>query len=123
MTAARRPLTLTLAALLAGLQATVLLGWAIGEAVSLDSSRATMGVTTAVFFLAYAGALALCGWGLWRRASWARSPVVLTQLIELGVAWNARHTPLAAVPLAVVAVATLAFVFAPASMAALEPEE
>ena len=120
--AGHRPRTLTLAAVLVGLQAVLLLGWAIAEAVSFDSSRATMGVTTTVFFLLYAAALALCGLGLLRRSSWARSPVVLTQLIQLGLAWSFRDLPLVAVPLAAFAVVTLGCLFAPASLAALEPD-
>jgi hypothetical protein len=82
-----------------------------------------MGVTTAAFFLGYAAALLLCGYGLLRLVSWARSPVVLTQLIQLGVAWSWRGTLAVSVPLALVSVAVLVAVFAPASLAALEPRE
>jgi hypothetical protein len=117
------PATLTVAASLVGLEGLVLAVLAVLELVSLSTDRITMGVTTAVFFLVYAVALLLCGWGLLRRISWARSPVVLTQLIQLGVAWSWRDTPAVAVPLAVVAVATLVAVFAPASLAALEPND
>jgi len=118
-----RPATLSLAAALVGLEAVTLAVLGVLEVSSLSMGRLTMGVTTAVFFLVYAAALLVCGWGLLRLVSWARSPVVLAQLIQLGVAWNWRDTPGVAVPLAVVAVAILGAVFAPASLAALEPDD
>jgi hypothetical protein len=82
-----------------------------------------MGVTTAVFFLGYAAALLLCGYGLLRLSSWARSPIVLAQLIQLGLAWSWRGNPAVAVPLALAAIAILVAIFAPASLAALEPRD
>jgi len=78
-------------------------------------------VTTAVFFLVYAAALLLCAYGLLRLASWARSPIVLAQLIQLGLAWSWRDTPAVAVPLAVASLVILGAIFAPPSIAALEP--
>ncbi len=119
----RSPLTLTLAIVLVGLEAVALLGCAVGTILSFDTTRATMGITTAAFFLAYAAGLALCCRGLWGRVSWARSPVVLTQLIALGVAWGVRGSVWAAVPLALYAVVVLACLFSPASISVLEPDE
>ena len=49
-----------------------------------------MGVTTAVFFAVYGAALLLCAWSVHRGQSWARSPIVLAQLIQLGLAWSFR---------------------------------
>ena len=118
-----RPLPLLLATGLAALQALFFLGWALLELLDLTPGRATMAVTVAVFFLAYGAALALCVWGLLSLRSWARSPVVLTQLLQLGIAWNLRDTPALAVPLAVVAVAVVVGIFHPASLAAVEGEE
>ena len=106
-----------------GLQALVLAVLAVLELAHLSTGRITMGVTTAVFFLGYAAALALCGYGLLRLNSWARSPVVLAQLIQLGLAWSWRDTPAVALPLAAVALATLGCLFAPASLEALEPRD
>jgi hypothetical protein len=106
-----------------GLEALTLVVLAVLELAHLNGDRLTMGVTTAVFFLGYAAALLLCGYGLLRLVSWARSPVVLTQLIQLGVAWSWRGTLAVSVPLALVSVAVLVAVFAPASLAALEPRE
>jgi hypothetical protein len=118
-----RPLTLTIAAVLVGLEGLALVVLAVLEIASLSVGRVTMGVTTAVFFLVYAAALLLCGYGLLRLVSWARSPVVLAQLLQLGLAWSWRETPAVAAPLAVVAIAALIAVLAPPSMAALEPHE
>ena len=80
-----------------------------------------MGVTTAVFFLAYGGGLLACAWALRGRRSWARGPVVLAQLIQLGLAWSFRGSaPLALVlALAGVALVVLVGVFHPASLDAL----
>jgi hypothetical protein len=92
------------------------------ELVNLSSGRLTMGVTTAVFFAAYAAGLLSCAWQLNRCAPWARSPLVLAQLIQLGIAWNFRDALAIAIGLAVVAVIVLAGLFHPASMQALDRE-
>ena len=83
-----------------------------------------MGASTALFFLVYGGGLAFCAAKTYRRESWARSPVVMAQLIQLGVAWSfwgGASTP-AAVGLGVVALVVLAGIFHPASIAALSDE-
>jgi len=116
-----RPATLTVAVVLVGIEALTLVVLAVLELFSLRVERLTMGVTTAVFFLGYAVALLLCAYGLLRLASWARSPIVLAQLIQLGLAWSWRDTPAVAVPLGVAALAILGTIFAPSSIAALEP--
>jgi hypothetical protein len=81
-----------------------------------------MGVTTAVFFAAYGALLVFCGWQLTRRAAWARGPVLLAQLIQLGLAWGFRdgETLPVAIVLALVSVVVLAGLFHPASMRALD---
>ena len=118
-----RPATLTIAVLLVWLEALALIVLAGLELFSLSMGRLTMGVTTAFFFLVYAAALLLCGYGLLRLVSWARSPIVLAQLIQLGLAWSWRDTPAVAVPLGLVAAAILVAIFAPASLEALEPHD
>ena len=66
---------------------TVLFG--ITEVVSLDSDRLVMGLTTAVFFLAYGGGLlACCAGGCTPCGRGRAGPVLLSQLIRLGLAWN-----------------------------------
>jgi hypothetical protein len=96
--------------------------YGLSEAVHLSSSRLVMGLTTSVFFVAYGAAMMLCAWGLNRLRTWARGPVLLAQLIWLGLAWNFRHAdtlPLA-IGLAVPAVLVLVGMLVPASVDALE---
>ena len=116
-----RPAPLVVAASLVAVEGLLLLVFAVLELASLDSDRLAMGATTSIFFLAYGAGLLLCSWSLVRGQSWARSPVVLTQLIGLGVAWSFRggDTTAVAVAIAVVAVVVLAGLFHPASLAAL----
>jgi len=115
-----RPPYLTLAAVLVALQALVLALWAVLVLVHVS----TMSVTTAIFFLVYAAALAASAAGLWRLQSWARAPIVLTQLIMLGLAWDSRHANLpVAIGLAVVALAALGSLLHPASLEALAPQD
>jgi hypothetical protein len=116
-----RPAPLVVAASLVAVEGLLLLVFAVLELANLDSDRLAMGATTSIFFLAYGAGLLLCAWSLVRGQSWARSPVVLTQLIGLGVAWSFRggDTTAVAVAIAVVAVVVLAGLFHPASLAAL----
>lgn len=60
------------------------------EALSITAERAVMGVTTALFFVAFGVGVLWCAWGLSKVRSWARGPVMLTQLMALGLAWNFR---------------------------------
>ncbi len=110
------------AAGLAFVQGLLTLIFGITEAVDIDLERLTMGVTTAVFFLAYGATLIACAWGLSTVRSWARGPVLLAQLIWLGLAWNFRHgdTLAIAIGLAVSAVLVLAGLLHPRAMDALE---
>ena len=103
-------------------QGLVSAGFGIAEALHTTSARATMGVTTSLFFVAFGAALVLCAWGLSRSSTWARGPVLIAQLISLGLAWNFRDgdTLPAAVGLAVPAVAVLVAMLRPDSIAALD---
>jgi hypothetical protein len=120
----RAPLPLLVAAALVALEGLGLVGLCVAEALSVSADKLVMGATTAAFFLLYGVALGVFAWLLWHRRSWPRAPVVLTQLLQLGLAWSLRGgvTTVAAVALAVVALAVLAGVFHPASLAALEPD-
>jgi hypothetical protein len=116
------PAPLLAALVLVGLEALALVVEGGYELAVLSTSRATMGVTTALFFVVYGAGLGACAWQLHRLRSWARAPVVLAQLIQLPVAWSFRggSTTLVAVLLAAVAVLVLAGIFHPASIAALD---
>lgn len=105
------------AASLVAIEGVLMLVLAVLEAASLSSG----GVVLAGFFLVYGAGLLLCAWSVYRRQSWARSPIVLAQLIWLGLAWNLRggDGTWASVGLAVVAVVVLAGVLHPASIDAL----
>jgi hypothetical protein len=96
--------------------------YGVSEAVHVSSERLVMGVSTSVFFVAYGAGLLLCAWGLNRLRTWSRGPVLLSQLIWLGLAWNFRQgdtLPLA-IALAVPAIVVLVAMLLPASVDALE---
>jgi hypothetical protein len=116
------PPPLTVAASLAAVQGAMLVLLGLLEVGSLSLDRLTMGATTAVFFVAAGGGLITCAWFFHRRSSWARSPIVLAQLIALGLAWSFRAAPTTwvAVVLAVVALIVLVGVFHKDSLMALE---
>ena len=116
------PAPLVVAAALAGVQGALMLAYAVLEIASTDGSRLAMGVSTAAFFALYGLALLLCAWRLTRLDSWARSPVVLAQLIHLGLAWSfwGGSTKAVSVALAVGAVVVIVGILHPASIAAVE---
>lgn len=119
------PPPLTVAASLVAIEGGLLLLLAFVEIASVSTARLTMGLTTAVFFVGYGAGLLLCAWQLTRRAPWARSPVILAQLIQLGLAWSFRggDTTWVAVALAVVALVVGAGVLHPDSMRVLSEED
>jgi len=112
------------AAALTALEALILAALGVLELANLRAIRLTMGLTTSVFFLGAAVALAWCAWSLWKVRRWARGPVVMAELIVLGLAWNLRggETTLVAVALAVVALVAIGGLLHPATTALLEDE-
>lgn len=118
----RPPLLLRIAAILAALEGISLVLYGFAVLAAFSGARATMGLTTAVFFLLYGAGLAAAAWALSRARSWARAPIVLAQLIQLGVAWSFRGGAFTAVAvtLAVVALVVLGGVLNPASLRATE---
>ncbi len=121
----RPPMPLLVAAVLVALEGVGLVGLAVVGLLDIVSSRIEVGLSVSVFFAAYGAALIACAWALTRAQGWARGPVLLTQLIQLGIAWNVRENPLVALPLAVAAVVALVAVLQPASIQALmgEPDD
>ena len=91
------------------------------EALHTTSARVVMGTTTSLFFVGFGAALVLCAWGLTRISSWARGPVLFTQLAGLGLAWNFRggDTWWISVMLAVPSVITLVAMLRPSTITAL----
>ena len=116
------PPPLVVAASLTAVEGLVLLGYAVLELASVSSDRVAVALTTALFFAAYGGLLVAAASALTHGRSWSRSPVVLAQLIQLGVAWSFRSggTAVVSVLLTVAAVAVLVGVFHPASLRAVE---
>jgi hypothetical protein len=115
------PPPLVVAASLVAVEAVSLVVFAVVELRSIETSKLAMGATTALFFGVYGVGLGVFAWLLYRLHSWTRAPVVLAQLIQLGVAWSFKSggTASVSVVLTVVAVVVLAGVFHPASLHAL----
>jgi peptidoglycan/LPS O-acetylase OafA/YrhL len=116
------PAPLAAAAGLTFVEGVLTLIFGLGEAVNIDSDRLVMGLTTAAFFMAYGVVLLACAWGMNNLRAWSRGPVLLAQLIWLGLAWNFRSgaTLPIAIGLLVVAVIVLAGLLHPRSIDALE---
>ncbi len=115
------PPPLTVAASLVAVEAVLFVILSVAELLDLESSKAVMGATTAVFFLVYGAGLALCAWAIWRLRSWGRAPIVVAQLIQLLVAWSfwGGETTWVAIGAGVVAAIVLAGIFHPQSLDAL----
>ncbi|GAB2766624.1 hypothetical protein GCM10027020_19100 [Nocardioides salsibiostraticola] len=116
------PPPLTVAASLTAIQGMVLVILAGVEIVNVNKDRLSIGVTTSAFFLAYGAVLLFAAYALTRRQGWARGPVLITQLIQLGLAWNLRSFALIAVVMAVSAVVVIAGMLNAASVEALSDE-
>ncbi len=120
------PPALLVAASLVAVEGLLLLGYAVLELASVSSDRVAVAVTTSVFFAGYGALLVGAAWAITHGHSWARSPMVLAQLIQLGVAWSFRggDTTWVAVALAAVALVVLVGLLNPASIDALtDPED
>ena len=88
---------------------------------TLHGERAAMGATSVAFFLLYGGGLGYCAWQVRRLQSWARSPLVLAQLIQVLTAasfWGGRTTVIAVAGI-LAGLVVLAGIFHPDSIAAL----
>lgn len=99
----------------------MLVGLAVLEIASLTGGRLTMGLTTALFFAAFGLLLMACGALITRGQTWARGPILLAQLIALGLAWNFRagETTIVSIAIGVVALIVIAGMLHPASIRAL----
>lgn len=115
------PGTLLVAAAAVALEGLVSVGFGVAEAVHTTGERIAMGASTALFFVGFGAGLVVCAWGLTRLHTWARGPVLLAQLIALGLAWNFRgaDSALVSVGFALPAVVVLVAMLLPATIAAL----
>ena len=121
MTAPHRPWTLLLTVIAAGVETAAMLVWGALEFVRIpDAASLTTAIAGGLFFLLCAAGIGWCTAMFWRLESWARAPLVLVQLIVLGLAWNLREDLAIAGGLALVAGVALVGIFAPPSIAALE---
>jgi hypothetical protein len=116
-----RPAPLVVASSLAAVEGLLVLVYGVVLAADIHAERAAMGVTTSVFFLFLGAVLVACGWYVVRGRTWARSPLVVIQVMALGLAWNfvGGRTTWLSVVLAVFAVVVLFGLLHPASVDAL----
>lgn len=119
-----RPRQIVAASVLVAAEAMTLLAFGVVEAALVDADRVAVALTTAVFFWLYSAGLLAAAGALWRLRGWSRGPIVLAQLIQLGVAWSFHggDTTWLAVGLALPAGACLGLVVSPATTSALYPE-
>jgi hypothetical protein len=115
------PPPLLVAASLVAVEAVLLMVYGVLEAADVHADRAAMGVTTAAFFEILALVLLACAWLVVRSHAWARSPIIVAQIMFLGLAWSFRggSTTWVALGLGVVALVVIAGLLHPASVDAL----
>ncbi len=120
-TTAPHPLPLRIACAVAALEGAVMVTLGVMELLDFSTARMALVLSSAAFFLLYGAGLLACAVGLWKLSSWARSPLVAAQLLQLGVAWNLRPEETRVFAWAIVAVsaAVLVGIFHPASVAAV----
>ncbi len=115
------PAPLVVAASLAAVEGLLVLVYGVLLAADVHGDRAAMGVTTSVFFVLLGGLMMLCAWSVVRGRTWSRSPIVVVQVMALGLAWNflGGGTTWVSVVLVVIAVVVLVGLLHPASLEAL----
>ena len=121
----QQPPPLVVAAALAAVEGLLLVGYGVLEAANVHWDRAAMGVTTSLFFALLGGLLAGCAWLVVRGRSWARSPIIVAQVMFLGLAYNflGGSTTWISIGLALVAVVVLAGLLHPDSIEALAGDD
>jgi hypothetical protein len=115
------PAPLVVAAGLAALEGLAVLAYGVLLAADIHADRVTMGVTSSLFFVLLGAALVACAWFVVRGRTWTRSPLVVVQIMGLGLAWNflGGSTTWVSVALALVAVVVLVGLLHPDSIEAL----
>jgi hypothetical protein len=109
------------AASVTALEGLLVLAYAVLEAASVHADRATMGVTTSIFFALLGAGLLAAAWLLVRGRSWTRSPVIVAQIMFVGLAWSflGGATTWISVALGLAALVVLTGLLHPASLEAL----
>jgi hypothetical protein len=115
------PPPLVVAASLVAVEGVLLLGYGVLEAAHVQSDRAAMGLTTAAFFVILAVVLLRCAWLVTHGRAGARSPIIVAQVMFLGLAWSFRGggTTWVSIVLGLVSVVVLGGLLHPASVDAL----
>ena len=98
-----------------------MVGYGVTLAFNGSSDRVALDITVVAFFVLYGGALGWCAWKLRRLQSWARSPVVLAQVLQVlsFTSFWGGETRAVAVAGILVGLVVLAGIFHPDSIAAL----
>ena len=119
------PAPLVVAASLAAVEGGLVVLFGLAELRGLSAEQVSSGLALSAFFVGYGAALVFCSWQLSRARTWARGPVLLAQLIQLGVAWSfwGGRTTWVSVSLGVVAVIVLAGLLHPQSIDVLNDEQ
>ncbi len=119
------PAPLVVAASLAAVEGGLVVLFGLAELRGLSSEQVSLGLALSAFFVGYGAALVFCSWQLSRARTWARGPVLLAQLIQLGVAWSfwGGRTTWVSVSLGVVALIVLAGLLHPQSIDVLNEEQ
>lgn len=79
---------LLLAGLVTGLQSLVLIAFAVADFADLQPDREGIGLGIGLMLLGLGVGLALAAWAVGTGRHIGRGPVVVTQLIALGLSWN-----------------------------------
>jgi hypothetical protein len=112
---------LALASLLTAVEGVALVVVGLVEWLMTHTPRVS--VPTGLFFVVAGLFIAYCAHRLWRLHSWARAPVVMLQLIQIGLGfsfWGTGVFKAVSAVLMLVAILVLVGIFHPQSLRALE---
>ncbi len=112
---------LSIAAIVVAIEAVAYIVLAVLDLANVSSERVGLGVGAGVLLAAYGAGQLFFAWRVSQGESWARSPLIVTHLIQLLLAWNLRNgdTTWLAYVMAGLAVVVLACLLAPAVTRAL----
>ncbi len=106
---------LGIAALVVAIEALAYVVLAVLDVADVSRERLGLGVGAGLLLAIYGAGQLFAAWRVYRGESWARSPLVVTHLIQLLLAWNLRNgdTAWLAVVMGVSAVAVLGCLLSP----------